>query len=644
VPDTVNVRDIGAVGDGLTDDTAAIQTAIATARSNQAAVLVPYGRYVVSAELNLAAVDFIGVSTGLLPRTTDPDWPTLLPTSSVNRVLRLGPRGAADVASGFTDRARLLNIKIELTNAPANCVAIGTDFGIANRIIGNVHIRGVVGSVAAKAFTGTKLFSPNQSTNIHAYNVLHNIRILYCNEGLNLNSGNAARLDETVLEQVYVWNAFRFFTLMGQNITMTNCGAQGFEKAFDPVAHAHWVVWAQPLGPGGEETFDISIQGFNIEGMTNIKRPFFFLGERVMVTNARGMDRHADPVARGGAPDYIQVLGANGQYEGPQASHGPVVITGNRTQAGNITGPWVKTNLIPNGNFLNWEDGTDFVNPAAGTPVMRGFVAVHGGSSRYEMLRDGPSRTSTLFQQQSVRLKVDANPVGLTGFKVNLANHYPLTGLQWLDRITIGMLCFVSSAQDTIDGACVFVDDGVEQSSVVSVLKYDGSRTCNAVRQQPGQWHVVFVNHQVGQNPTKLDCAFGLNHDASHVGVGSLNIESVWCYPGWADAYGAFSTFEPRSLDAWRNPVVTGILTQRQAWTPGTIVNGAAASVLIDPVKGADVGDACAAGFSANLGAGVTIGANVDIAGAVRVTIMNLSGSSVRFGAGTVRVVVTKLQ
>ena len=52
---SLNVRDYGAVGDGITDDTAALQRTINAAASNGSSVYVPAGTYIVSAQIVLAS-------------------------------------------------------------------------------------------------------------------------------------------------------------------------------------------------------------------------------------------------------------------------------------------------------------------------------------------------------------------------------------------------------------------------------------------------------------------------------------------------------------------------------------------------------------------------------------------------------------
>lgn len=75
----VNVKSFGAAGNGVTDDTAAFQAAIAAAQASQTnnGIYVPMGQYVISSTLTLYQMEMVGKFAGGWPADTMP-MPTLL--------------------------------------------------------------------------------------------------------------------------------------------------------------------------------------------------------------------------------------------------------------------------------------------------------------------------------------------------------------------------------------------------------------------------------------------------------------------------------------------------------------------------------------------------------------------------------------
>jgi hypothetical protein len=103
----VNVRDFGAVGDGVTDDTAAFQAAIAAAQTRSSPVYVPASptAYVVGATLTLDGVPLLGEGAGSTLRLALSSGAGLQLMGSGPRLsgLRLLGPGASAVPSGPVD-------------------------------------------------------------------------------------------------------------------------------------------------------------------------------------------------------------------------------------------------------------------------------------------------------------------------------------------------------------------------------------------------------------------------------------------------------------------------------------------------------------------------------------------------------------
>jgi hypothetical protein len=74
----LNVKNYGAAGDGVTDDTAAFQTAIAAAQAQtNDGIYVPMGQYVITSTLTLSGLEMVGKFAGGWPADSMP-MPTLL--------------------------------------------------------------------------------------------------------------------------------------------------------------------------------------------------------------------------------------------------------------------------------------------------------------------------------------------------------------------------------------------------------------------------------------------------------------------------------------------------------------------------------------------------------------------------------------
>lgn len=89
-------------------------------------------------------------------------------------------------------------------------------------------------------------------------------------------------------------------------------------------------------------------------------------------------------------------------------------------------------------------------------------------------------------------------------------------------------------------------------------------------------------------------------------------------------------------------PVLLTWLTGTTTWTPGTIAAGAKVSTNVAFLR-ANVGDIVALSFT-GLTAGVLLQGIVTQDGVVQATIVNLSGSSVTYPQGTLRITVTQHQ
>lgn len=635
---TINVKAYGAEGDGITDDTAAFQNAISAARASRATVFIPIPpvAYKITGELVISGVDVVGEGASMsVSGFNDPQWPVFKPAAG-KRLFKVGPRDATDVANGFADQATLMNVRIDLSDAPEGYTAIGSQYGVARRTLQNIRIVGVAGKVAAKNFTGIDYNVENFLKEIPFYNTFRNISILHVNNAVDLNAGGNARYDENLFEQVYIWNAYKFFSLAGQNNTIINSGAQSFTTDFNPAANSnHWMVKIFQ-GPS-VSSYSNTFINFNIEAVGNTKGPYFIIPSTTTIINPRGMDKFSTPSY---TRNYIQIVDNSGNLEGPQLVFPPTVVADGRVESGSISSRYWKQNLIPNGNLSNWQYGTSFNVPDNGMKVMAGFTALRGGAVSYQ-INQAVGGVTTLNRPSSAQLVVSDNSGGTTGFQIDLANYYPPNALRYMQKVNVGMLVFVSAAQWIADGVTVKIDDGVGESKEVAVLRYDGTQTLGELKQSAGTWHVISVNHEMNHNPKKLLLTFGLTNDGAHAGTGKIYIDSVWLYPGFYDAYSAWPLIQPPAAEALASPDLKNYLVNTAAWNPPSVVDKGLVSTVV-AVTGAAPGDLAVASHDKLGSNNVVLTAFVQAPDAVRVILNNQTGGQLDIESGTIRVGVWK--
>jgi polygalacturonase len=103
-PPTVNVRAYGAMGDGTTDDTAAIQNAIAAAKASGEKVLFPAGTYLHTNVLTANGVGLVGVGGASVLLANNPAASAVILSgmspSIQNLVINSAPAGSGSFAQG----------------------------------------------------------------------------------------------------------------------------------------------------------------------------------------------------------------------------------------------------------------------------------------------------------------------------------------------------------------------------------------------------------------------------------------------------------------------------------------------------------------------------------------------------------------
>ena len=182
--DYVSVKDFGAVGDGVTDDTVAFKAAIAAAAGNFQQLFVPSGFYVISdtLDLNPNNVTPIGVASGLFGTRIvgDEMMATRIlfkPATSTTPLFLI--RGT----SGNNTDQGVENIYIEPFDASYRRQGVGVELrGACFANIENAYVIELNDGFNINNFGGAGVFSE--------FNYMKNCRTVYCVRGFVLDTSN----------------------------------------------------------------------------------------------------------------------------------------------------------------------------------------------------------------------------------------------------------------------------------------------------------------------------------------------------------------------------------------------------------------------------------------------------------------------
>lgn len=98
--ETINVKDYGAVGDGVTDDSAAFQAAIAAAKAKNAILYIPVGNYLVNTLPDIAAY---GSGNVIVPNTETEENDTYAAFELLLKFFKVQGAGTAYIYNGTID-------------------------------------------------------------------------------------------------------------------------------------------------------------------------------------------------------------------------------------------------------------------------------------------------------------------------------------------------------------------------------------------------------------------------------------------------------------------------------------------------------------------------------------------------------------
>lgn len=528
----------GAVGDGVTDDTDAFQAALARARLYPRPVVVPYGKYKISEELDTYGVDLIGLGSG----TTAPDYtdqyryPIMLPQSGFARLFKVG----GDSDSSIVDRSKLCGFHVDFSGAQTGFIGIGSDFGFGYKYIDNFELRGVAGQERTKDFYGIKFYMTAGNNQIGYYSHLSNIKYYYLDNGLHFESiaanGNGWR--QNIIDNNICFDCVKSLTILQSDYnTFNQFGLNSWLADFDSSAFAEWGIKCL----GEENIFNQVV----LEGTSTDNRPYIFTKVNNTFRDIRLLDE------RGGSQattyyDVIHVLDNSGVRTGPEHYPGVAQGGGKRITGKSFAAPQIQPNLIINPNFIFWPLGDDFNPLANGVEGPLGWKAVDPGAGTVRVTKN-TTATQLMNYGVSATLTVGGTPAAgaVYGIIQNLADYHNVESLRHLLDITFAVIVKPDSGSGTVP-MYLKIDDGVATTERDQDIALDGS--VGKIRQTSGEFTCIVARHEMGHNPTKLEVTIGIKGAAK-----TVYLDTAMVYQGTWDAWSAKALIEHPSMDAVRS-------------------------------------------------------------------------------------------
>ena len=468
--DTVSVKDFGAVGDGTTDDTAAIQAAANYAALTKCDLYIPFGNYRTSSTLSFGAIKVSGDGYGTQIRPTITNG-----SAAINFTAPISYWSLTGVT-----------VWADLTAPHQNCTgiqfggAVGSSSFAARYHIGNVSVHGCKVGATINGFIGEI-----------------DIFIQFCETAINGSQVNAAKARIKVENCI---NAGSFTDCVGSDFHVMFEGTASLVNGFNWEA-CHGCTWTAPYLESATETVNLAYfmrfgavsecQGVKINGGTTFGYEVsdcYWIFDRVdgldvsqhwIVSNAvASRCRHMRTTAN---TKRINSLGF--RYNNASGAF----LCDNSLSAR----PY--RNLVANGNFR------------AGFKGFRSAGVVGSATMAVE-------NTITRGSGTAVRLTAPAGSTSLSGgfFILPDAVRDAYKG----KRLWLGIWLFVPNISEyssfSNKSPAIALNDGV--GATLSVGGY----------LIPGQWNLVFVERDINVAATDLTLfAYPLNYVSGYTATGN---------------------------------------------------------------------------------------------------------------------------
>jgi hypothetical protein len=528
----VNIKDYGATGDGTTDDTAAINAAIAKAKATEKPVYIPYGQYLVTSTLDFFRVSVHGESaTDQADFATTSHWPVIKGGSALTEIIRVGQ---ASAGSDLNDFSIIENLMVDMTNSPTNAKGVYCEHGLNSATIRNIYVRAATESttsaIVAKNHTAYHFAMSSSATQGLYYLQLNNLTAFYCFRGFYTvgDANDGMRVSD--IGRITVWNCPQAITFKDtESNSISLLGVQSFLADYDPsgATPTEWGIWMDNSGN--------NIDNVYIEGISDATSPHSFLTARHSINHYRDLSI---------VPNSIQTILEDGtRVVGSRAGNDRALIGSDEmTEVGTLGGVQTQQPININSMFEFWTGGS--VNIADNTEFAYSWKSVKAGTGTLRVTqRTGSSTTETY--NSGVNLEITTPQANfLYGVKQDLADFYPLSGSiletisKNLEYVTICVQVQPYSANPNAMRFRIETDTGVATTSENYKIAYDPATSGvdeKIIGATGDFWSLI---HQVNLgNITKFEVKAGIYpEDTSTYGC---NIDAIFMIAGRHTQYGA---------------------------------------------------------------------------------------------------------
>lgn len=623
----INVKDYGAIGDGLTNDRTAIQAAITRAIAINGCVYFPAGIYLVGSALTVSG-------SGTITLLGDGDVSEIRCTTSFtgNNILSVTSTGTVDIC----------NLKFNGNYPTTTGMSTGETLGVLTLTgsggIYTINSCTVVNGEANGIVAGTSVGSIEISNSIvntmgdfgirvtsQGGSIVSNNFVRNCGGGgiqINQYSFNSKDVTPSVVEGNWIENItdeyFPATGSRGNGIHLYNCTQVNVTGNY--IRNCEWSA----IRAASAEFININNNVCINSGETAIWCEFSheynqIVGNTVYIFNTRAWNSPAPTSASGPGISCVNLLSSLGRA---------TLVANNTVVLGTSSGIYIEgdvhcvnntidsvpfgicsgTNQYQKDNFISgnkisdratraWANSTSYGKGDRVTVSGNVYLCVTGGTS--DSVGTGPSGTST----------------GITDgtcvwdyMKVS----FPLQ---------VGICISKGSATQ---GFAYVTNNLILDATVATIAPFDGNPMTLSTWSTGSK--VVMYNNMPGIVNTYLPASPNSTSGASLTYVTDTGDMKYY------DAYGADGT----NGKGWRN---LKYLTGSTTWNPGSLVDGAGETSSAITVTGAAFGDYVIVAAPYDL-QGITATAYVSAANTVRIRIQNETGSTIDLASGswTVRV------